>query len=76
MLVSYAYNEFSLCFHFCLQSASMHKHADICMCIRVYYSNNFDLHKIWVMQNLQEQIDCTTQGAPAIVYFKVTSWEN
>jgi hypothetical protein len=35
----------------------MHKHTYI------YYSNNFDLRKIQVIRNLQEQNDRITRGA-------------
>jgi hypothetical protein len=40
----------------------MHKHIYICM-YNTYYSNIFDLSKIWVMQDLQERDDCVSQGA-------------
>jgi hypothetical protein len=42
--------------HFFLQSAHLHTYA--------FISNDFDLRKIWVMQNLQERNDCVTRGPP------------
>jgi hypothetical protein len=56
---------FFLCFHFIsLQSVNMHKHAYICA--HIYYSNDFDLHKIQVMQDLQEWNDCVIWGASVL----------
>jgi len=43
---------------FFLQSANIHKHADI------YFDNDFGLRKIWVMQNLQDWNKCITWEAP------------
>jgi hypothetical protein len=43
---------------------SMHKHAHLHT--YVIFSNDFDLHKIRVMQNLQEQNDCVTRGPPVL----------
>jgi hypothetical protein len=38
----------------------------------VYCSNDVNLHKIQVMQNVQERNDCVTWGAPVLVTpFKV-----
>jgi hypothetical protein len=41
--------------------SSKHKHAYIH--VYVYYSNDFDLGTIWVMQNLQEWNGCVARGA-------------
>jgi hypothetical protein len=30
--------------------------------MHIYYSNDFNLYKIWVMQELQEQTDCVSWG--------------
>jgi hypothetical protein len=41
---------------------STHKHAHLHT--YVFFSNDFDLRKIRVTQNLQERIDCVTRGPP------------
>jgi hypothetical protein len=62
MLVFSAHGDFSHAFILCTK----HKHSYIHM--HIYYSNDLDIHKIQVMQDLQEWNDCVSRGA-SVYYF-------
>jgi hypothetical protein len=73
MLVFYAYNNVFPCFNvfiiylFFLQSKNMHNHAYVRSYL--YYSNDFELHKIQVAQNRQERNSCVTWGSTCIMFY-------
>jgi len=63
-------------FHFLIfnffSKAQTHTNTHTYVCTYVYYSNDFNLRKIWVTQNLQEGNDSIIWGAPVFSLTKIS----